>query len=114
MKSRLGTGSCREGAVMKRLMEFLWRTLVGGIVFVVPFILALILLREGLHVVGKLLGPVARRLPFDSAMGIAASDLVAAAALLVLGFIAGLLAQTTIGDKLGRSVEHLILRKMPG
>ena len=98
----------------KRILELIKTTLVGGILFLVPLILLVILLRQLLQYTDKLLHPIAQLLPAKTIIGVAIPDLLAAVVLIVVAFLAGLLAKTRFGARLGANVEELILKRLPG
>ena len=98
----------------KRILELIKTTLVGGILFLVPLILLVILLRQLLQFTDKLLHPIAQLLPAKTIIGVAIPDLLAAVVLIVVAFLAGLLAKTRFGARLGANVEELILKRLPG
>ena len=98
----------------KRILDLIKTTLVGGILFLVPLILLVILLRQLLQYTDKLLHPIAQLLPAKTIIGVAIPDLLAAVVLIVVAFLAGLLAKTRFGARLGANVEELILKRLPG
>lgn len=99
---------------MEQTLGFLKSTLIRGALFLVPLMLALVLLREAVGLIARLLRPISEALPQQTLIGISVPELLAAIILLGIGFIAGLLAQTTLGTSLSNRVEGLVLRKMPG
>jgi uncharacterized membrane protein len=99
---------------MPNTLRFFKSTLIRGALFLVPLMLALVLLREAVGLIARLLRPITEALPQQSLIGISVSELLAAFILLGIGFVAGLLAQTTLGTQLSSRIERLVLRKMPG
>jgi uncharacterized membrane protein len=99
---------------MKTIIHFIWKTTIIGVLFIAPLLLVLVLVREALHMIAKVLGPIAEHLPFPPAFGLAKPDIAAAILLVVVVFVAGLLSQTSLGTALNSTLEQLILRKMPG
>ncbi len=72
-------------------------------------------------VVGKAVGillvvaePMARFLPVDSVGGVALANLIAVAILLLVCFLAGLVARTIPAQKLATTAESAILQRIPG
>jgi hypothetical protein len=51
---------------MKKFGHFLRTTVVGGIFFLVPIIVLIIVLNKALAIAHKLVDPIAARLPFES------------------------------------------------
>jgi uncharacterized membrane protein len=93
---------------------FVKTTLVGGFLFLIPLGVAIFVLGKVLDAAAKLAQPVAKLFPVERLVGVALEELVAILALLLLAFLAGLLAQTEFGTRMNERIEQLILRKMPG
>jgi uncharacterized membrane protein len=99
---------------MKALLRFAKTTLVGGLFFLLPVVLTLVLLRHAIQWTVKVVHPLAERLPIDSVIGLKTPDILAALLLIAVGFLAGLVARTTLGAHVSRRLEQVVLRKMPG
>ena len=87
--------------------------IIGGLIFLVPFAIALV-------VVGKVFGlsmrraePIADRMPFDAVAGIALANILAVAIVLGACFLAGVAATSTVGQRLYRKVDELLLNLIP-
>ena len=98
---------------MKALKEFIKTTIVGGIVFLVPLILMILVLRHAMEFAGKIAGPIAALFPENRIAGVALATIIAALVLLLLSFVAGLLARTDVGRNLGRWLEDSLLGNLP-
>jgi uncharacterized membrane protein len=99
---------------MSKILRFIWQTIVGGVLFLAPLVLLLILIRTAVKLVATILGPIAKHLPFGDNLGLTASEIAAVLLLLLVGFGAGLVAQFGIAARLSRAIEQIVLRKMPG
>jgi uncharacterized membrane protein len=99
---------------MKSIVRFLKTTVTGGIVFLLPLVIIISVLTKAHHFVSKLALPISHALPFKSVFGMATADLLANLALVLIAFLAGLLAKTEFGSSISKRVEHFILPKMPG
>jgi uncharacterized membrane protein len=99
---------------MKRWLRFVWRTIIGGVLFLGPLLLLLIIVVQGVRLIAKILNPVASHIPIPPMLGMAVPEIAAALLLILTGFLMGLLAQTALARRLRESIEQLILRKMPG
>ena len=96
---------------MKRLLNFLRATLVGGLLFLVPVIVLVAVVGKALEVAHKLTDPLAERLPF------AADDtpiLLASVLLALVCFVMGLLAMTRPARIVVAWLETSFLSKIPG
>ena len=98
---------------MKAIKEFVKTTVVGGIVFLVPLILLILVLRHAMAFAGKIAGPVAEAFPAHKFAGIAVATIIAAFVLLLLSFLAGLFARTGFGRDLARWLEDSLLGNLP-
>ncbi len=99
---------------MKPVVEFVKTTLLGGVLFLIPLVLTIVILREAVQLAGKALRPIEKLIPDGTFLGIAAEHIVAATALLMLCLAAGLMARTPAGQQLNDRIERMVLRKMPG
>ena len=68
---------------MKRWLRFVWRTIIGGVLFLGPLLLLLIIVVQGVRLIAKILNPVASHIPIPPMLGMAVPE-IAAALLLIL------------------------------
>jgi uncharacterized membrane protein len=106
-----GKASARPGGAR----YFLKTTLVGGLLFVVPLMLIVVVIREAIRTTSEAIKPVVVKLiPVEYFGGIAIADLVAITAVVLLCLVAGLVLRTRLGQNVGGHVERLVLRRVPG
>jgi uncharacterized membrane protein len=98
---------------VKAIKEFVKTTVVGGIVFLVPLILLILVLKHAMAFAGKIAGPVAAAFPEHKIAGVAVATIIAALVLLLLSFMAGLFARTGVGRDLARWLEDSLLGNLP-
>ncbi len=98
---------------MKAIKEFVKVTVVGGIVFLVPLILLILVMRHAMAFAGKVAGPVAAAFPDHRIAGVAVATIIAAVLLLLLAFLSGLFARTRVGHSLARWLEDSLLGNLP-
>lgn len=98
---------------MRALKDFLKTTIVGGLLFLVPVILLLAILGHAMRLVGKVAAPIAAEFPVHEIAGVAFATIVAALVLLVLAFLAGLMARTDTGRAVMRWFEESLLGGLP-
>lgn len=91
---------------------FLKATLVGGLLFLVPGVLVVIILGKAMQLAGKLARPISEHLP-HTVFGIGAGTIVAVLVLILLAFLAGLFARTKAGKRMGGRLEHSLLGGLP-
>ena len=90
------------------------RTIItGGVLFLLPLILILFLLSKALKVAERLAQPVVNMIGVRTIGGLALGTLVAIAALVLICFIAGLLARTRLGRAAYSVFENSILGILP-
>lgn len=99
---------------MKRVLEFIKITLIGGLFFIVPIVLGILILAKIDIMLRKLIVPIADKFPVESIAGIAVARIIAIIILLLLCFLAGLIAQTKLATRLKEWVEDNILSIIPG
>jgi uncharacterized membrane protein len=97
-----------------RRAGFVRTTLVGGIVFLIPAVIAVTVLGKALRLIGKISAPIAKRLGVERVAGMAVADLIAIAVLLLICFLAGLLARADFARRGMRILEEKLLWKVPG
>lgn len=94
-------------------MNFLKTTVIGGILFLVPFIALVAVIGKALEITSKLATPITERLPADTVAGPIMVHLVAAGILVAICFLAGVAAKTKAASKLVDSLETNILSRFP-
>lgn len=90
--------------------EFLKSTLISGVLVILPFGLAAMVLLKIVDMISPLATPLARWVPH----GLRFPTLIASLILLFVCLAVGLLAQTRAGRGAGKSVESAILNRIPG
>jgi uncharacterized membrane protein len=95
------------------IKSFLKSTLVGGVMFLVPVVLVVIVLKHALQLAGQLAQPLAEVLPIRQVGGVAVATIIAVVALLLIAFLAGLLSRTGPGRRVTHWFEESILGGMP-
>ena len=93
--------------------QFLKTTMIGGILFLVPFIILIAIIGKALSVMDKLAAPLARKLPIDSVAGVAVIDFLAIIIMVLICFLAGLAARTAPARRLVDSLETRVLSNIP-
>ena len=86
---------------MKKTAQFIKDTLVGGVLFLLPGALLLWLAEKVLPLARQLMKPVENLLPGHLVAQFALGTLLAVLALLLVAFIAGLLARRVSSSKSG-------------
>ena len=98
---------------MKKLFGFIKTTAIGGIVFLVPVILFIIIFIKAFEILAILAKPFADVIPIDTVAGFAVANVITIISIVLLCFFAGLLARTEISAKFLNWLESTILNKVP-
>lgn len=95
---------------------FLKTTIVGGVIFLLPLALVLLVLSHAMRLANKVAQPLVDALGMDRLghfAGIGAVTLVAVLVLIVLSFAAGIVARTGLGARISGWFERSLLGSMP-
>lgn len=99
---------------MRSILKIIKATFLGGILFLAPLILLLILLEKGFGVIQKITNPIVSHFPKVKVLGLAIEEIVAILIIIFICFAAGLIAKTTYAQKLIHRLENGILSFVPG
>ena len=99
---------------MNNKSGFLKTTVIGGVFFLVPIILVLIVVKQALGYINKVLGPFQKLLPVESIGGVLVADVLGVVVLLGLCFAAGLLARRAQLRNIVKNIEKTVLTRVPG
>ncbi len=89
-------------------------TIVGGVVFLVPFVALAFVLGKALAIMRRVVAPLSRLLPFESVGGVLMVDVIAVVGIFALCLLAGLLARSSTGRALATRIEETMLATIPG
>jgi uncharacterized membrane protein len=98
---------------VKRKHGTLRSTLAGGVLFLLPLILIVWLLSKALKVIERLSDPLVNATGLHSIGGVAVGTLVSIAILVLVSYLAGLIARTRLGQATFSSFENSILTVLP-
>ena len=96
------------------MKEFLKTTIVGGVLFLLPVALVLLVLNHALQLAGKVVRPISHNLHFERAVtGVSIATLLAVVLLIAVSFAAGIVARTNIGRRISSWFESSFLGGLP-
>lgn len=98
--------------MMKKLFSIIKTTLVGGILFLIPLILVIMIVGKAKKMVSTLIHPLVVRL--DEKFNLEFENLTATVIVIGICFLAGLIARARVAKKMVSSVENNVLSHMPG
>ena len=87
---------------MKNLFKLFKTTAIGGMVFLVPLVVFGVILLKAFVLMKDLAEPFHRWVPTDRPWGVVAINLIVLAILLLICFVAGLVATSGVGRRLVR------------
>ena len=96
--------------------NFLKTTIVGGVLFLLPVAIVLLILGYALRLAAKVAQPISDKLGLDKwgdVSGIGVVTLVAVLVLIVVSFAAGIVARTGVGERVSRWFENSLLGGLP-
>lgn len=98
----------------KPSLNFLKTTVIGGVVFLVPLMFLIFIFGKAIGLMMIIAKPLADWLPVDTVGGVALANLLAILAVIVVSFIAGLVARHTMAGGLVKTLETKVLMNIPG
>jgi uncharacterized membrane protein len=100
---------------MKSILNIIKATVWGGVFFLVPVALVVIIIGKVLVALQKILNPILKNFPDTNLVGILAfRQVVALLILLIICFVAGLLAQTKTAQRFIGWLDDSVLGFVPG
>lgn len=94
-------------------MNFIKTTVIGGIVFLVPVIVILVVVIKAYELMLRVAHPIGRLFPIDSIGGVAIANLLALVAVLLVCFFAGVVAKSSLARRFYRHIDNGLLA-IPG
>lgn len=99
---------------MKSILKIIKATFLGGLVFLVPLVVLLIVLEKGYAIIQKTTLPLVSNLPKISVLGLAIQEFIGILIIVLICLVAGLLAKTANAKKLVERLEDGVLSFVPG
>jgi uncharacterized membrane protein len=96
------------------MAQFFRSTLIGGLLFMLPFAVLGIVLSKVASALKPLVDALAERLPFESFIGLKIPVLLTGIIIVVICFMAGVLARTDLAKRFVQGLEEGLLNKIPG
>ena len=89
-------------------------TVIGGLLFLVPVAFLVFMLTQVFGFMLVIAAPMADWLPVDTVGGIALANLIAVVAIILVCFLAGLIARNAMATGVVKKLESRVLMKIPG
>jgi uncharacterized membrane protein len=99
---------------MKTFNSLIKTTAIGGVVFLLPLVLLVVVVGKAFNIIKTVSMPMANLISADRYAGYAVADLLAVAVLLAVTLLAGILARSPVFDGFYKKVDAIILQLIPG
>lgn len=99
---------------MKYFLQFLKNTFTGGILFLLPLVLAIVLIKKAVDFLGKIADPFDNRLPANILFGLSGRTLLGIIILVIVCFLAGLVFRAAFFQRMISGLEDKVLAYLPG
>ena len=99
---------------MKTIVSLAKTTAVGGLVFLLPLVLLVVIVGKAFNITRTISMPLANLISADKFAGYAVADLLAITVLLVITLLAGILARSPVFDGFYQKLDAIILQIIPG
>ncbi len=96
------------------MRNFLRTTLLGGVVFLIPLVVLVVLLGKAFNIMKVIAAPIERMLPLDSVAGVGLINILAIFVMLLLCLVAGLVARSAPARAFYGRLDGLLLELVPG
>lgn len=93
---------------------FIKNTLIGGLIFLIPFVIIFVVIAKAIKIMVGLAKPISKIVPIESFAGIAIIDILAILLIVVLCFLAGLVARSSIGKNSFKALDDMLANFIPG
>lgn len=98
----------------KRGIQFILTTVIGGVVFLIPVVVLVVVIAKAIGFMMVVAKPMADWLPVDTIGGVALANIIAGVALVLVCFLAGLLARHALASAFVGQLESKVLVNVPG
>jgi len=98
----------------KNFTRFLITTSIGGVFFLIPVVILGVTLAKAVGFMRTVAEPMAGWLPIDTIGGVALANIIAAVAVVLVCFIAGLIARHALASAFVDRLESKVLANVPG
>ncbi len=99
---------------MKTLGSLIKTAALGGIVFLLPLVLLVVVVGKAFNIVKSVSMPLANLISAEKFAGYAVADLLTLTVLIVVTVLAGMLARSPVFDSIYKKIDAIILQVFPG
>jgi uncharacterized membrane protein len=98
---------------MSAISRFLWTTILGGAFFLMPVVVLAYVLSKAFDFARRGLKPVGKAIPDQWVSGATMEAILAIGLIVLVCFVAGLLARTQAAQRIASQLESTVLSKVP-
>ena len=98
---------------MKSLRRLIRTTLIGGIVFLIPFVFIVVFLGKAFQIMKVIATPVSNLIPYERLVGFIVIDVITVFIIILFCLLAGALARSPWGRKANQKLETALLQMIP-
>lgn len=99
---------------MKQLLRFIKITIAGGILFLIPTVVVLVVITKAMRGLRTVAAPLAEKFPISKVAGIGLITVISFVLLMIVCFLAGIFTRTNFAKKLKKILEEQVLIYVPG
>ena len=99
---------------MKSIWQFIKTTVIGGLLFLVPVVILIVVLGQAFGLMLQVAEPLGELIPIDNIGDIALVNILVVVLILIVCFIAGLFATRSVFTRFQDFIETKLLMKIPG
>lgn len=89
-------------------------TLIGGVFFLIPFVFLIYILAKAYQIAHQFAGKLAGLMPVDSIAGLAVVNILAVVLIVLVCFLAGLVAKLAFFSRHVEKIETVLIEFFPG
>ena len=98
---------------MSKRVQPVKATILGGLVFLVPLVITIVLVGEMFKIMALLATPLSSFIPIDTIGGLATANVITVLSIILVCFIAGKIAMSGTGGKIHRTLDDKLLTLFP-
>ena len=95
------------------MRESIRTTLIGGVVFLIPLVMAVVVIGKAFQILKVVATPVDKLIPIESVAGVALVEVLTVAIMLLCCLLAGLIARGSWGRNVAAKLDSVLLHLVP-
>jgi len=99
---------------MNKRIGFIKTTIIGGLIFLLPFVIIISVLGKAIKTMLVVARPIEKMLPLETIAGIAVVNILAVILIVLVCFIAGLMARSSAGRRSFEWLDSKLVMLLPG